>query len=97
MRMLGRKKLFDLAPNHKPDDLILTEFARVLGLYGLAIAHDRDALADLKDLLQTMRNVNDRHLLLLETTNQIEELGKLSIGENGGWFVHDDDFRLDGQ
>ena len=56
-----------------------------------------DAVGDLEDLLQTMRDVEDRDTLLPEALDDAEELGYLVRRERGCGLVHDEHAHITGQ
>ena len=44
---------------------------------------------------KAVRDVDDADALLSEVTNDFEQSGGFSCRETGGWFVHDQDARID--
>ena len=63
----------EFASDHHIDDLADACFGPVNGVHIAAITKGRDAVGDVQDLLDAMRDINDGNPLLLETSNQIKK------------------------
>ena len=76
--------------DHHSDDL------RVVGVLDgtrgdvAAVAHDRDAVADMAEFLQAMGDVDERRPPVLEAANDAEELFDLAFRDRSGRFVEDE-------
>ena len=57
------------------------------------VAKHGDAVGDLEDLVEVVRDVDDRDRLLLEPADDAEDELRLLLGERGGRLVHDQDAR----
>ena len=55
----------------------------------LAEAQDRDAVGDLEDVVQVVRDEHDREALLGEPAHEVEHLARLRDAERGGRLVED--------
>ena len=64
----------DLAANHLVDDPIRIGDGNFLGCHILAIAQDRDGITEMKNFLQTMRDVNDGDPALFQMRQQLEQV-----------------------
>ena len=62
-----------------------------------AVAEDGDAVGNLEDLVEVVRDVDDRDLLLLEPADDAEDELRLLLGQRGGRLVHDQDAGLAGE
>ena len=59
-----------------------------------AIAQNRDGVAEPENLLQPMRNVNDRNAALLQMAQQAKQVLAFADGQGAGRLVHDDELRM---
>src|SRR5438105_9348474 len=55
-----------------------------------AIAQYRDVIADREQLLEFMRNVDDRHAVRLEILNDPEQGFGFCSRQGRGWLIHDE-------
>ena len=62
-----------------------------------AVAQDGDAIADLGDLLEPVRDVDDRPALGLERADDLEQPAGLAVGQRRGRLVHDHDLGVERQ
>ena len=79
---------------HQPHQLIERAIRRRDGEHPLAIAQHRDAIRDLEDFFQPMRDIEDADALLLDAGDQPEQRVGFTAGERSGRFVHDDQARF---
>ena len=56
----------------------------------MAIAHDRNPVADLEQFVEVVRDVEDRNAGFLQCANDTEQHLDLVIVERGGRLIHDD-------
>jgi hypothetical protein len=61
------------------------------------VAQHGDAIGELHDLLDAMRNVDDPDALGPEVVDDVEQPFRLSSGKGRGRLVHDDDARTSGE
>ena len=87
---LGRG-LEDRPADHHRDDLLDLGVGGPDGIDVAAVAHDRDAVGDLLQLLQAVGDVDDAHALTAQLASDAEELVDLRIGQRGRRLVHDQD------
>ncbi len=77
--------------DHRRDELVVAEIAdRRIGDQ-TAVAHHDNLLADLVNLLQMVRNEQERHALGLQAGDMIEELADLAGFEPRGRLVQDNE------
>ena len=91
MRAAFRVHVFHLAPDHVLDDLALRD-ALLGGIHRAdrrAVADDGHGVRDLNDLLEPVRDHDDRNVLLLEFPQQGEEVLAVLLVEGGGRLVQD--------
>ena len=81
----------DRAVDHHIDELVVVYLADRQSVNGLAVAQNRDIVADLKNLLQTVGEVDDGLALLLQIFNVLHQFGDFAVAQAGRWLVHDDD------
>ena len=77
VRQAGRQRTAD----HRSDDGIGRRHRRLQRADVRAIAIDRDAIGDGKDLGHPMRHVQNRHAFRAQLPNELEEATRLMIGE----------------
>ena len=92
-----RRRLEDRAADHHADDLLGRCLDRADGLDVAPVAHDRDPVGDLLELLEPVGDVDDPVAPLPEVTGDPEQLVDLGVGERSGRLVHDQDVRVVGQ
>ena len=92
----GREAVVERAADHSGDQLVHVRVLDALGHDQLAVAQDRDVVADLEDLVHLVGNVNQRDALLLEHAHHREELLDLLRHERGGGLVQNDDLGVVG-
>ena len=56
---------------------------------GASVLEDRDAIADRADLLEPVRDVDDRDAIGRQIADDVEQPGDLTLIENRGRLVHD--------
>ena len=76
--------------HHGGDQGVLRHVGDVLGDDVLAVPHDSDPVAQLKELFQFMRDEQDRHALGLQAPDGGHQLLDLLLAQGGGRLVHDD-------
>ena len=64
---------------------------------GTAVLEHGDPVADLADLLEPVRDVDDRDAGGGQVPDQPEQVGHLVVGEHRARLVHDDQLRVVGQ
>ena len=92
-----RVDIVERAADHHVDELRLGTVLRVDRADAFAVAQDRDAVADLKQLAQTVGNEDDRHALIAQIPDDVHEDLGLAVRQRGGRLVHDDQLRVGGQ
>ena len=86
----GRAPLEDLgkiAADHQPHDLGVVQLRGRSDRDELAVAQDRDAVAEPQDLFDAVRHVDDRHALVAQTPDERKEAIHLLVGERRGRLV----------
>ena len=68
---------------------MLVQFAGRGQGYLLAVAEDQDPVADLRDLVELVRDEDDGHALGGQVPDPGEEQGDFRLGQDGGRFVQD--------
>ena len=92
-----RVDIVERAADHHVDELRLGAVLRVDRADAFAVAQDRDAVTDLKQLAQTVGNEDDRHALIAQIPDDVHEDLGLAVRQRGGRLVHDDQLRVGGQ
>jgi hypothetical protein len=82
------------APKHGGDELQLVERGHRAFRNGLAVAHDRDAIAQRVQLIQPMRHENHRAAVVPQTPHHAKQQFDFTFIERGCGLVHDDHFRV---
>ena len=67
----GAVLIHDVAPDHIFDQLFLAGLRYLQRFDVLAVTHDRDRIADLEDLLQTVRNINDGYAPVMQGAHDL--------------------------
>ena len=89
--------VFDGSPDHLGDHFIACQIDLGLGIDDLTIAHDGYDIAEVKDLVQLVADVDDRNALFLELMNDLDQLDQLFGRQAAARFVHDDELGLERQ
>ena len=89
--MLRRHALGKLASDHRANEVVGVEPFELAGEDELAVAEDRDALAEREDLLEPVRDEEDGDAGLVQRSGDLEEPVDLDRGERRGRLVHHDD------
>ena len=97
LQMNLREFFLQFAPHHVADDFIQIGVRHVQNGHVAAVAHDRRAVADLHDLLQTMRDINDGNAARFQHTDRIEQRFDFTIGQRRGGFIHHQHLGIDGK
>ena len=79
--------MVDRSPHHLPDQAILVRISRSLGRNMVTISKHRDRVAQTKNLLHTMGDINHGETATLEVSQQSEESLALHRRERTGRFV----------
>ncbi len=82
---------FHVAADHLPDQSWLIDVAHVRGGDVVAVAQDRHPVADVEDLLQAVRDVDDGDAAFGESLHDGEQLLQLLAAQDGRRLVHDQD------
>ena len=88
--LLG-KLVVDRAADHHLDHPLARERLDRLGADVRAVAHHRDAIRDLKDLVQAVADVDDADALRLQLADDREQAVDFLQRQRGARFVHHDD------
>src|SRR6185436_2697932 len=83
----------NLPSDHELREAVLRGVLRAHRLHELAPAEDGDPFGDLEDLVQLVRDEDDRHPLSDEIAEDPEQLGGLLRCENGGGLIENEDVR----
>ena len=78
-----------VAAHHEASQLLLGSLSRGDSAHDTAIAHDRDAIGKVQDLLKFVGHNDDRAALIPQSAQNREELVLFMRGEDGGRFVED--------
>src|SRR5918998_6779561 len=92
-----RIQVADLAADHQAHQLVLVQFLDRQGVHDASVAHDRYPVGDAEDLVQLVRDVQDRYALRGEVPYDPEEVLDLLLRERGRRLVHDDHLRVYGE
>ena len=83
-----------LAAHHHADDFVGSGRRHLHRADRLAVAQHRDAVADAKDLVHLVRDVNDGDAAVLQLGDQAEEPLRRIVEQRTGRLVHQDDARV---
>jgi hypothetical protein len=86
-----------LAPDHEADEGRAVQVARGAGLHDLPVTEDGHAVRDLEDLVQAVRDVDDRQALGAQVAQQRQERTDLRDRQRSRGLVQDQDARLRAQ
>jgi hypothetical protein len=90
-RLPRREDVLDGPPGHEGDDLTGRRLpGREPGGHRPPVLEDGDAVADLADLLEAVRDVDDGDVVRREVADDPEETLDLLVVQDGGRLVHDD-------
>ena len=90
-RRLGEKGA-NVAAHHLANDLLDGDVGGAVGGDVPAVPHDGDAVAEVKDLVETVRNEEDAGPAVPEAPGHGEQPFHLDAAEGGGGLVHHQDF-----
>ena len=98
-RGLRRRRVGDLevAADHQLDHRVVVDLVALERADQLAVAQHDDAVAGLDDLVQAVRNEDDRDALRLEAGDDLEQLLGLGERQARGRLVEDDEARVEAQ
>jgi hypothetical protein len=82
----------ELAADHLADQAHLAQLAGEVLPHELAVAQNRHPVGDLVDLVEEVRDEQDRDALLLQPPHHPKQLGDLVRVEAGGRLIEDQDF-----
>ena len=91
---MGAHRL-EVAPEHRRDQTELVDVGHAARAHCAPVAHHRDPVADLIELVEPMADEDDRHALALEPAHHVEQNRDLAFVERGRRLVHDDKLRLE--
>ena len=83
----------DLATDHVMHDVVGGHVGVRAGEDGVAIAKDRDAVGDLAQLVEAMRDVDDADAAFTQAADNAEDLGSLGVRQRRGRLVEDQQAR----
>src|SRR5450830_1914735 len=94
---LRRIELLELPTNHQASHVLFRDVADVACRDAATVPKDRHCITDLLHFLETMTDVEDGDALFLELTDACKQYLDLVVGQDRGWFVHDQDLRVVGK
>ena len=95
-RDLLREHLGDLAANHQLDDLVARNIRGLVLANEPPVAEHRHLVGDLEQLVHLMGDVDDARALILERTDDPEQVLDLAFRQRRGWLIHDQDVGIVG-
>ena len=90
-----RELVIQATANHRSDQRIIVPILGITGLDELAVADNRNAVAQFKQLFELMRYEHDADAAALQFTAGLEQLLNFLLAEGGGRLVHDDHLGID--
>src|SRR3984957_2579506 len=87
----------DVAPDHHANDRFDIGFGDVAGADVTTVAQHGVAIAETENLVQPMRDEDDRQTFGLQRPHDAGEIGDPGFAQSGGRLVHDDEPRLHGE
>ena len=92
-----RELVLDGPTDHHRDHLVASDLAHRPGVDHVPVAHHRHHVAEAEDLVELVRDVDDRDALALQVVDDLDELLHLVGREAAARLVHDDELRVEGQ
>ncbi len=89
------KDVLQRTADHKADQLVARRLAWVHGADERPVLEHRDAVGDLVQLVEPMRNIKDQHILIAQPPDEREELRQVFLRKNSRGLVHDQNARFD--
>ena len=89
-----REVVFQRATHHQADQIVGRHLRHRARLDRLAVAQHGHAVGDARQLLEPVRDVDERDALRLELRDEREQRGDLAVGQRRGRLVHHDQPRL---
>ena len=93
----GRVLVLDGPAHHHRDHLVAGDVVDIARGDHVPVPHDRHHVAEAEDLVQLVRDVDDRDALALQVVDDLDELLHLISREAAARLVHDDELRVEGQ
>ena len=87
---LTREDIVDLAADHEARERLLVRFRDRHGCNIVSVAQDGHFVANLKDLLHPVRDIDNGHARFLHFADDAEELFFVRVSDGRGRLVHDD-------
>ncbi len=88
---MAGKQIGDFAADHVPDDFGLVRLRGLERDDRRAVAQHGDAIADRKDFVEFVRDVDARDASTAQIAQDVEQDQDFVLGERGGRFVQDED------
>ena len=95
--LLLREQRRELAADHAANDLARRQLRRPRVVHDLAVAHDRDRVAEGEDLLEAVRDEQHRGAAVAQRPHDAEEPLDLGPGQRRGRLVHDEHARVEAE
>jgi hypothetical protein len=89
-----REVVLQRAADHQADQIVGRHLRHRTRFDGLTVAQHGDAVGDARQLLEPVRDVDERDVLRLELGDEREQCRDLTFGQRGGRLVHHDQPRL---
>src|SRR5262249_25693408 len=90
----SRIHLLERTPQHQLNQAFPRDLADLLRCHMLSVAQHRHRIAQVEDLAQTVRDVDDRAALRAEALEDSENALDVGIGESGGRLAEDEQARI---
>ncbi len=97
MRDMGRKQVLRIATNHQPHEAVGIETGQRTIRADGAVLQDRHVIAEVEDLIEPVRNVEDGDALVAKIANELHQHRHIRGGERRGRLVQDEHARFDEQ
>ncbi len=95
LRLLFGEQRRDVAPDHFAHQAVDRDVLREVGGDEGAVAHDGDAVAEIEDLVEAVRDEQDAGAPVAQRPRNREQAVDLDAAECGRRFVHDEDFGIE--
>src|ERR1700760_3295457 len=87
----------DSAPDHHPDDRVNVGFGDAARGDVMTVAQHGVAIAEAKNLVEPMRDKDNRQAFGLQRQHDADEIGDFGFAQGGGRLVHDNEPGLHGE
>src|SRR5256714_4754235 len=89
-----RKNLVDFAADHLRNHAALIQIARRVRTDCAPVAQHRNAIADMEDFVELVRNINHRYTARAQIIQNAEQRPNFGLSKRCGWFIEHQNARF---